>query len=156
MLYHQLMGEKVTEKLLQDILHRIDRNTVDVDFVVEVRAGGVAAHSDLGDLGPPFDNLSLMNQQRRGMAVDGADAVAMIDDHGVPQATFISGKLDHSGSGGHHGGAPLRGDVDSAVEIASVRNRRTTVTELARHPPLDRPDRWGRRGVEQFVFLNLP
>ena len=49
-------------KLVHDISHRVDRDTVEPQFVMKMGARGSSAHSDLGNLLPPVHLLSHPHQ----------------------------------------------------------------------------------------------
>lgn len=97
---------------------RIDGSIANADFVVEVVAGGAPTVSDVAYDLASNDGLTGHDGVTGEMAVDGFDAMAVIDDDGLAVAVGAVGELDGAVAGDADGGTQGGGDVDALVELA--------------------------------------
>src|SRR6476620_1317741 len=95
---------------------RIDRRIEDADFVVQVRAGAAAALSYIAYRVAPADVLSGSHGKAREMAVQRADAVAMVDQHRAAVAVHEIGEADNPVRRSDDAGAVIAGDIHAAME----------------------------------------
>ncbi|MOA19849.1 hypothetical protein D3C78_1402560 [compost metagenome] len=98
---------------------------VDLELVVQVRAGGEAGHADVADDLPLLDagaGADALGEAAQ-VAVDGAVALAMLDDHGVAIATLAACLDDPAITGGLDRRAGRRGVIDALVCTDFVQDR---------------------------------
>lgn len=93
----------------------VDRCSVSVNFIVEMRSGAGAGISDSRNF-LAFRHLVALVDEHFGIVPEqGADLPAMIDHDGQPVTTFSSRKNNHAFGGSDNRGADGRGDVDAFV-----------------------------------------
>src|SRR5215472_17092873 len=108
-----LLGERKAE-----VLVGIDGCVEDADLVVEMRAGAASALTHIAQGIATVNHLSRAHGKTGKMPVEGADAVAVIDNDGATVAVHQVGKLNHSIRGRDDLGADLAGHIHTAMKRA--------------------------------------
>src|SRR5690606_7007729 len=99
-------------------------HAVDAEFVVQVRAGGQAAGTDVADGGALADALSGADLgEARHVRVQRAVAAAVVEHHGAPVAALPADEGDPRVAGGHDRGAVWRGEVHALVRTGAAQHR---------------------------------
>ena len=144
--------------LIQKIFFGIDRHPMQRHLVVDVRAGAAAGAADQRHGVPAADPFARLLQELAAVAVDGREAVPVIDDDRAAQEPLHARKGDHPGGGRVDGRALARGDVDRTMEFLHAGEGGVAVLEAGGHElfgvGVDRPDRGGG-GDEGLLLLEM-
>src|SRR5258708_28482521 len=103
---------------LAEIAHGINRGAIDATFVVDVRAGGASAYTDVANRIASVDLLADQDIQAGEMAVIGRKSVAVVDDHQTAIAGAVVGFDDYAIGGHAYLIAVLRGNIHAGMESA--------------------------------------
>src|SRR5437899_3933584 len=100
-----------------EVFQRIQRPAVDADLKMQVRTGGDARGAYQRDRLPGADHLPGTDQEFGRMPIDGADAVAVIDDHGPAVPLVPPREVDSPRPGSIDLRAIRGGDLNPVVGV---------------------------------------
>ena len=118
----------------------IDGDVVDSDLVVEVGAGGAAGLTDVADDLTAHDALAGDDSEGGHVPVDGANAVAVVEDNFTTVAVGHAGRLYEAVAGGVDGGAHGGLDVHAGMECAFTIEGIFALAEAGADLAFDGPD----------------
>ncbi len=130
---------------LPQVLVRVDRGVVNLDLVVDMIAGGLAAVAYEPDNLAADDSLAADNVESGHVAVDGLETVAVIDDD-FAAVPVLKARSDNDTIGcGPNRSTDGSGDVDAGVELAFAVTQDWifTLTEAAGDGSHNGPEIWG-------------
>src|SRR5215469_5512435 len=134
----------------------IDRNVVDTNFVVKVRAGRAAALADITNHVAAVYALASGDRKTGKMPVTGADAVAMLNHDGLAIATQRVGQSHDAVGRRNDRGTVAGADVHAAMERAFSVERINTFSEAASHLALYWPKVWSSIGTDPIGSRGVP
>ena len=135
-------GEAVPDGLVQDILCRVHRDAVQVDFVMQVRCRASSGISYQGDFIPTLDTRPPFYQIFLQMTVPCHHTVSVLDHHAFAEAPFGSYKRDGAVGRCNDRRTHARGNIDALVKLLQTSERGYPVAKCRGEPPRSRPDSW--------------
>ena len=131
--------EEEAAGLVPEELARVHRLTVNLDLVVQVRAGGAAGVPGERDDLSPVDALARLHADLLEVPVERAQLVAVIEDDGVAVLAAAAREVHGAGGRGQDRGPPIRADVEAAVELLLAGPRGLAHAEPRVERPAHRP-----------------
>src|SRR5450759_4847139 len=131
---------------LVEVRHRVDRSTVDDDLIMAMRTSGTAGQSLVADDLTLLDGLACGHSHAAHVAVQGLDAVPMVQCHG-DTVTPVPADLHHRAVCWRANRRAIRScNVDTVMHFAAAAAEGVvTPAKLRRNKAVERPDGRGLR-----------
>jgi hypothetical protein len=162
-LYAKDVLEQQLNRAQLDDFQGIDVGAVDGEAPVEMRAGDASGGADLAEDGADREAVTNLDSDLREVTVEGVDAQAVVDEHGVAGKVERFGEDHAAGLGGVDGSAGGGGEVHAGVRGAGFAVEDAAAAEIfAARSSIERDAKfalpqffWGDGGVEVAQALGL-